>query len=74
MATDKTDTETVIRSTIGEFCVRANTFRSELARRLGVKKQQISNWQLSDCLVEHNTETGEVKIIRAEKVLSKCKY
>ena len=73
MAKDENDGGEVVRSTIGEFCKQNETYRAELARRLGVVKQQLSNWQRSGCLVEHDIKTGDVKIIRAEKVIGNCK-
>lgn len=57
---------------IKEFCARAGIYKAELGRRLGVEKQQVSNWENVGYFVRYNNVTGDVEIIRSEKLIKKC--
>lgn len=64
--------DAVSTCSIAEFCKRAGIYKAELARRMDVEKQQVSNWEKVDYFVRYNTETGDVQVIRAEKLIKKC--
>lgn len=70
----ETKKEDIERYSFSAFCHANEIYQADLARMLGIDKQQINNWKRSQIsyLVEHNKTTGDVKIIRAEKVVKSC--
>lgn len=57
------------------FCHANQIRKADLARMLGVQRQRINNIKNAayDYVIEHNTKTNDVKIIRAESIIKECK-
>ncbi len=71
----KNTNDLTVRFTVSEFFDVYDIKKSYVANKLGVKRQQITNWDSSpvEYLIEYNPIDEEIKIIKPEEMLKKCK-